>query len=193
MKWCWSAVCVGLVACADEGSEEELERRFIQRPVALIASTELEAECVASLMESLLWYRDRDATFTLEVSDSSARVLQGFVVGGQVGVIPAQLEENVRGQTRIALTAGGDIYGAEIQLAKCDALTVAHECGHSLGLVHVAARNLMNRAIDHSDWLLNAEQLAWIPDDRLTTSIAPVQGPEERWEDLSSDRVRVYE
>jgi hypothetical protein len=180
-----AAALVLVAACAADEPDEALEHRFSARPMMLIASSELAAECLANLEAVVLWYREHGATLTLDVLDPLAHVLNGFVVGGQVGIVPGRLNANVRGQTRIALTAGGDIFGAEITLAFCDALSVAHECGHALGLVHVGRwDNLMYPAIDHGGWDLDDQQLAFIEDETLGTLISYATATPLRWEDL---------
>ena len=129
------------------------------------------------------------ATLTLEIEPPSARALQGIAVGGEVGVVPGFLNANVRGETRIALTPGGDVYAAEITLATCDALTVAHEAGHALGLVHVDRKNLMHRAIDQADWLLNDRQILWVRDDPYSTETSFAMPEDVRWQDIDRSRV----
>lgn len=179
MKW---VLMIFLLACAsNDPPGEVLEHRFTSRPVRLMASEELPEACILSLTNAVLWFRQFGATITLEVVDPLARVLNGVVVGGEAGIVPGRLSDNVRGSTRIALTPLGDIYGSEVTLAECDELTVAHECGHVLGLVHVDKTNLMHMAVDHADWLLDEEQQEWIPDDRFSTSTSPIEGEEPTW------------
>jgi hypothetical protein len=186
----WLALVLLFSACAsDDPPGEVLEHRFATRPVRLMASDLLPDECKESLFNAVLWFRQWGATLTLQVVDSSARVLNGIVVGGEAGIIPGELGDNVRGSTRIALTPGGDIFGSEVTLAECDQLSVAHECGHVLGLVHVDEKNLMHMAVDHADWLLDAEQKAWIPDDPFSTSTSFASTEEMTWE--SAPRVVV--
>lgn len=180
----WAALVL-FTACAADEPDELLEHRFSARPVMLVASSELAAECLANLKAAVIWYQERGTTLTLVVLDPLARVLNGFVVGGQVAVVPGRLNANVRGETRIALTAGGDIFGAEITLAFCDALSVTHECGHALGLVHVGRwENLMYPAIQHGGWDLDDVQLAFIEDAELATWTSYATATPLRWEDL---------
>lgn len=177
------AVLALVCACAaDDPPGEMLEHRFTTRPVRLMASEELPGECLDSLTNAVLWFRQFGATLSLEVVDPLSRVLNGVVVGGEAGIIPGELGDNVRGSTRIALTPGGDIYGAEVTLAECDPLSVAHECGHVLGLVHVDMVNLMFMAIEGADWILDAEQEAWIPDDPFSTSTSFARTEELTWD-----------
>jgi hypothetical protein len=179
-----------LAACGGDDVEPELlEHRFASRPVRILASAELPDECQDALVEAVLWYRPLGATLTVEVAPPSARALQGIAVGGEVGVVPGFLSTNVRGETRIALTPGGDVFAAEITLATCDALTVAHEAGHALGLVHVDSTNLMHRAIDHADWLLNNRQILWVRDDPYSTQTSFAMPADIRWEDIEHSRV----
>lgn len=169
-----------LAACAEE-PPAPLEHRFAERPARLVASSRLPDACIASLMQSLLWYRDQGATLTLEVKDPlDDGVLDGVVVAGEIGVIPdiftdapaygaddALVGAHEEAETRVSLTIGGNIQGAEISLESCAPLVVAHEIGHALGLVdlyRVEPPNLMNDKLEHDVWQLNAEQLAWIGD-----------------------------
>jgi hypothetical protein len=181
-----SRLLVALVlvcACAaDDPPGEVLEHRFTTRPVRLMASEELPGECIDALTNAVLWFRQFGATLSLEVVDSLSRVLNGVVVGGEAGIVPGELGDNVRGSTRIALTPGGDIYGAEVTLSECDPLSVAHECGHVLGLVHADKGNLMYLAIDGADWVLDQQQQTWIPDDPFSTSTSFASTGEMTWD-----------
>ena len=192
MKRAAALLPLWLAACAADEPDERLEHRFSARPVMLVASSELDPECLDGLKVAALWYRERGATLTLDVLDPLARVLNGFVVGGQVGVVPGRLNRGVRGQTRLALTAGGDIFGAEITLAFCDELSVTHECGHALGLVHVGDHdNLMFPSIEYDGWELDDEQLAFIEDAELGTWVSYATTVPLRWDEL--DHVVVIE
>lgn len=156
-----------LAACAaDDGGVEQLRHRFSHRPVMLVASTDLPDECVESLDHAVLWYRDRSATLVLEHTDPRDPVLNGIATAGEVGVLPGKLSTGVRGETRLALSLTGEvIVAAEIVLAECDDITVAHEIGHALGLVHVPQQgNLMFLATEGAGWALTDEQLRWVAD-----------------------------
>lgn len=192
--WNSVGVCalVALCGCAadDVDGDVMLERRFAVRPMRLFVAEDVPQECLDSLIQAVFWYRERAATLTLERVDGANPALNGFVIGGAVGVIVGKLADNVRGSTRIALTAGGDILAAEITLAFCDALTVAHECGHGLGLEHVRAHgNLMYRATERGGWALTDEQLTWIADDPLSTSVNNVTTQPMRWDSVENVEV----
>jgi hypothetical protein len=101
----WAALVL-FTACAADEPDELLEHRFSARPVMLVASSELAAECLANLEAAVIWYQERGTTLTLVVLDPLARVLNGFVVGGQVAVVPGRLNANVRGDNSPACAYG---------------------------------------------------------------------------------------
>ena len=175
-----------LSACSQNSAPEVLEHRWPLRPANIVASTALPDACMESLVTAVLWFKDQGATFTLVAKDPlSDGVLAGVVVPGEIGVIPTHFTnapaydptvtddgfggaptaaEHTEEETRVSLTIGGSIQGAEISLESCAPLAVAHALGHALGLVHVGGANLMNRDLSNVEWALTPEQLAWIAD-----------------------------
>ena len=161
--------------------------RFTARPMRLYVAADAPEDCIAALERNVLWYRERNTTLILDRVDAFNPALNGFVVGGVVGIVIGKLDDNVRGATRIALTPGDAIYAAEITLAFCDDLTVTHEAGHALGLEHVAATgNLMYKATDRGGWNLTDAQLDWIGDETLGTIISYSTTESLRWESLQN-------
>ncbi len=158
---------LGLVLLGCEAGPEgpPLTHRFAARPIRLMASPELPMDCQAAAEHTVAWYRARSVSITYELAEGWEPPVNGIVQGGVVAVVPGILDPGVRGETRIAKTVGDDIFAAESTLAACDDLTVTHEVGHALGLVHFGERgNLMFPEIEGCGWQLTLAQQQWIAD-----------------------------
>lgn len=170
------------LGCADDPSEPVPSRRFVGRPVRVVQSDAFSERCQAAAREAVAYLRMQQVSMTLEVQPAGASIFFGVVQGGTVALVPAKLSDNVRAETRLARTVGGEIYAAEVSLALCDALTVAHELGHALGLVHVDLReNLMAYAIVLGGWSLTDLQRAWIANGNVATALEPSSGAVTHW------------
>jgi len=174
-----------LLGCADDVPLEPLPtRRFLSRPVRVVQSEAFPEPCRRAAEEAVAYLRTQHVSMTLELRPEGSPVFFGVVQGGTVVLVPALLSDNLRAETRLARTIGGDIFAAEVSLALCDALTVAHELGHALGLVHVDLHgNLMTLAISIGGWSLTEAQRAWIGDGDIATALEPSTSLVTRWSD----------
>lgn len=125
---------------------------------------------MVAIADAAEFFRARGVTIVVHSADPlTTAALNGTAQPGVIAILPGSLAmrpgQRAHGETRHAVTVGGDIYGAEVTLASCDVQVVAHELGHALGLVHVPARgNLMHAELGLGGWELSGEQVAWVGD-----------------------------
>lgn len=186
---------LALAGC-DAGPPEghPLTHRFAARPIRLMASPELPMDCQVAAERAVAWYRARSVSITYELAEGWEPPVNGFAQGGVVAVVPGTLNPGVHGETRIAKTVSDDIFAAESTLAACDDLTVTHEVGHALGLVHFGERgNLMFPEIEGCGWQLTLAQQQWIADYDVFESSMDAVSTGTSWGMLDRvDTIRCY-
>lgn len=168
-------LAVVLGACAPD-VDAHLDARFVVRPIRLLMDPDV-ALCEPAILEAIAYWRVQGATFTFERATGFEAALFDRPVSGTVALVPMTVSMKKgsltrAGRTDPAFTANGDIHAARVQLNVCRAehlhhapLTLKHELGHVLGLVHVRARgNLMCERVECSGEALTDEQRDWAMD-----------------------------
>jgi hypothetical protein len=171
MKAFVTVLVLFLMGCADEPDHSEPFARFTSRPVLLQASSDLRDACFESIDQSIAFFRESGVTMAITVVDPGAPSVNGIPVRGVIGIYPGVPQHlQALAETKRAFTIGGDILAADIVLREanpysCEALAIAHELGHALGLVNTDdAGNLMNGTFGLGGWSLTEAQLEWISD-----------------------------
>lgn len=156
-----------LLACDGPEEPQQLEHRFTLRPIRIAASSALPDECVEALDGVTRYLGSFGATAFLVVVDG---LVEGeLATAGTIAVLPGTPSmrpgQIAHGETRLALTLGENIVGAEVILATCDPHAVTHEVLHGLGATHVSiVGNLMHPELSLAGWTLTSAQIAWVRD-----------------------------
>lgn len=110
--------------------------RWTVRPVTVVVSAELPAECVVAVDDALEFWRSRGVGYLLlEVGSEYDPRLDGKPHPGVIAVTDTPpMDPGAAGETFFLHSIMGAMYFAEVRLNHCGAQTAAHETGHALGL-----------------------------------------------------------